>query len=94
MVIYRNRLLHFKYNFSRYFYKSSSQMSKEEAKGVKRSPSPAEINPLLTPKLRDSLGFRMKRQTIDKRTLTAYQQLGGEESNDDTNTLSKTKTFH
>lgn len=94
MVIYRNRLLHFKYNFSRYFYKSSSQMSKEEAKGVKRSPSPAEINPLLTPKLRDSLGFRMKRQTIDKRTLTAYQQLGGEESNDDTNTLSKTKTIH
>lgn len=69
-------------------------MSKEEAKGVKRSPSPAEINPVLTPKLRDSLGFRMKRQTIDKRTLTAYQQLGGEESNDDTNTLSKTKTIH
>ncbi|CUM46347.1 uncharacterized protein AC631_03999 [Debaryomyces fabryi] len=69
-------------------------MSKEEAKGVKRSPSPTDINPALTPKLRDSLGFRMKRQTIDKKTLTAYQLLGGEESNDDTNTLSKTKTIH
>ena len=69
-------------------------MSKEETKGVKRSPSPTEINPALTPKLRDSLGFRMKRQTIDKKTLTAYQQLGGEESNDETNTLSKTKTIH
>lgn len=94
MVIYRNRLSQVKYYISRYFYKSLSQMSKEEAKGVKRSPSPTEINPILTPKLRDSLGFRMKRQTIDKKTLTAYQQLGGEESNDDTNTLSKTKTIH
>lgn len=69
-------------------------MSKEEAKGVKRAPSPTDINPTLTPKLRDSLGFRMKRQTIDKKTLTAYQQLGGEELNDDTNTLSKNKTIH
>lgn len=69
-------------------------MLSEIKKGIKRAPSPAENSPSLTPKLRDSFGFRMKRQTIDKKTLTAYQQLGGEESNDHTNTLSKTKTIH
>lgn len=45
-----------------------------------------------TPKLRDALGFRMKRQAIDRTTLTAYDQLGGENSTD--TTLEKGKTIH
>ncbi|KAK6205473.1 DRAP deaminase [Scheffersomyces amazonensis] len=35
-----------------------------------------EASPSL--QLRDSQGFRMKRQALDKQTLTAYEQLGGE----------------
>ena len=61
--------------------------------GLKRSPSPREGSGRGTPQLRDSLGFRMKRQMVDKNTLTAYEQLGGEDSNDQTNTLTKNKTI-
>lgn len=60
--------------------------------GFKRSSSPREVG-RGTPQLRDSLGFRMKRQMVDKNTLTAYEQLGGQASNDQTNTLTKNKTI-
>lgn len=45
-----------------------------------------------TPKLRDALGFRMKRQNVDRTTLTAYDQLGGSEST--ISTLQEGKTIH
>ncbi|KAG2734651.1 hypothetical protein G9P44_002657 [Scheffersomyces stipitis] len=66
----------------------SERVEVSQDKGVKRpaSPSPAAQDS----KLRDSQGFRMKRQVIDKVTLTAYEQLGGEEASDSTIQQGKT----
>lgn len=60
-----------------------------EAKGIKRlsSPSPGVGGNAL----RDEHGFRMKRQTIDKLTLTAYEQMGGDVND---RTIVKHKTIH
>lgn len=54
--------------------------------------SPSGTKRPATPKLRDALGFRMKRQAIDRTTLTAYDQLGGANSVDQT--LQEGKTIH
>lgn len=69
-----------------------SKMS-NDLKGIKR-PGSSSPNPSYREQQRDSLGFRMKRQAIDKNTLTAYEQLGSEEYNDKTNTITKHKTIH
>lgn len=63
--------------------------------GTKRAASegPEEKNVNWTPKLRDNNGFRMRRQEIDKNTLTAYEQLGGDKYKDTTNTVSQKKTI-
>jgi tRNA pseudouridine synthase 8/2,5-diamino-6-(5-phospho-D-ribitylamino)-pyrimidin-4(3H)-one deaminase len=58
-----------------------------ELKGTKRQSSPA----IGDNALRDENGFRMKRQTIDKVTLTAYEQLGG---NNNDKTIVEHKTIH
>lgn len=67
----------------------------EKPPGTKRTASepPEEKNPNWRPKLRDNNGFRMRRQEIDKNTLTAYEQLGGLKYKDDTNTLASKKTI-
>lgn len=44
-------------------------------------------------KSRDVNGFRLKQQDRDKVTLTAYEQLGGENYKDETNTISQRKTI-
>ncbi|ODV81625.1 DRAP deaminase [Suhomyces tanzawaensis NRRL Y-17324] len=59
---------------------------------AKRPVSPSLEIPPPDKKLRDSKGFRMKRQYIDKQTLTAYEQLGGETSSDAS--INKEKTIH
>ncbi|KAK6458795.1 DRAP deaminase [Scheffersomyces xylosifermentans] len=68
----------------------STEAQKEDTKGVKRqaSPSPSAQDA----RLRDNNGFRMKRQAIDKVTLTAFEQLGGEEASD--KTMERNKTIH
>lgn len=65
------------------------------SKSVKRPASipPEEKNGWM-PKQRDSNGFRIKRQEIDKSTLTAYEQLGGSTYKDSTNTLKQKRTIH
>ncbi|EGV63304.1 pseudouridine synthase [Yamadazyma tenuis ATCC 10573] len=51
---------------------------------------PASIPP---EDLRDSNGFRLRRQAIDKTSLTAYEQLGGDKHSDSINILNKSKTI-
>lgn len=58
--------------------------------GSKRTASPVPHKP----QQRDENGFRLKRQTIDKNTLTAYEQLGSEKYQDDTNTITTHKTIY
>lgn len=76
--------------------KSVRQFGKmaESSKGIKRSSSPSSEKLSKSNKLRDSLGFKIRRQVIDKSNLTAYDQLGGEKAQDRTNTLTKNKTIH
>lgn len=65
-----------------------------EKNGVKRAGSPVNGNaPSITSKQRDSLGFRLKRQTIDKNHLTAYETLGGDDINEGNLNIVKTKTI-
>lgn len=80
--------------FLRFKGQISRMCDKTFGAGTKRAASetPEEKN-IWKPKLRDSNGFRMRRQEIDKSTLTAYEQLGGEQYNDNTNTLAEKKTI-
>lgn len=82
-ILARNRLL---IPFYRHLVVPPSYSMSEDLKGVKRAASPT------SQPLRDAQGFRMKRQAIDKDTLTAYEQLGGENATD--KTMTKSKTIH
>lgn len=57
------------------------------SKGVKRPTTP---NSAGLPRQVDANGFRLKRQDIDKVTLTAYEQLGGADATDKSITQGKT----
>lgn len=59
---------------SSFLYQYRAMSDSIEPKGIKRVASPGAPGI----KLRDENGFRMKRQTIDKLTLTAYEQMGGD----------------
>lgn len=68
---------------------SRRKIMSENPNSIKRELSPADL--IGSTKLRDANGFRMKQQTVDKTTLTAYEQLGGDGSLD--GSLSKSKTI-
>ncbi|KAK7678627.1 hypothetical protein QCA50_018350 [Cerrena zonata] len=64
---------------------------KPDIKGTKRLNSPGPANNGVPQ--RDQLGFRVKRQVLDKLTTTAYEQLGEDSYIDSTNTINKHKTI-
>lgn len=80
----------------RSFARRILKMSENIRGGIKRAASeaPEERNPNLKQKTTDVNGFRVRQQDIDKETLTAYEQLGGENYKDSTNTLANRKTIH
>lgn len=55
--------------------------------------TPPDEPPSGLAKLRDDNGFRLRRQQVDKVSLTAFEQLGGDSYNDKTNTLGAKKTI-